>query len=189
MKFIEPYNPQWKIAFAELRRTLLYVLESLTGAIDIQHVGSTAVPGLYAKPILDIDIIIDNKALLKPASSLLEEAGYIAKGEQGIPGRFAFRQSAANVPYSSSSKNRQPHHLYICYEDCLALKNHLLFRDMLLQNPELVTQYSRLKQSLTDNLQITGNDYMTRKTGFIVSVLTAAGLSEQELAAIIDANT
>jgi GrpB-like predicted nucleotidyltransferase (UPF0157 family) len=80
-ELIEPYNPEWKTGFDNLKLALEQELKGFDCAI--QHVGSTAIPGLCAKPILDIDIIISNKALLDGISRSLENLGYKNKGEQG----------------------------------------------------------------------------------------------------------
>ncbi|MDX1908741.1 MAG: GrpB family protein [Bacteroidia bacterium] len=184
---IEPYNPQWKTEFDSLRGVLRHVLDGID--LDIQHVGSTAVPGLCAKPILDIDIIIQDKTLLDPISARLEKTGYLSKGDQGIPGRFAFRQISARTPQTDDRQQWQEHHLYLCFSDSLALHNHLLFRDALLGNPQLVMAYAQLKMKLIHDPHITRATYTKHKTDFIVSVLADMGLSAQDLRAITDANT
>ncbi len=176
--FIEPYKSEWKTEFDKLKRVLQNILEGFE--TDIQHVGSTAIAGMAAKPILDIDIIINNKALLKDIETRLEKNGYISKGEQGIPGRFAFKQAPGN--------NCQEHHLYVCYADSLALKNHLVFRDALLNDPKLAEQYSVLKMSLANEKGMTREKYTKLKTEFIISVLSSVGLDENEVKEIKQAN-
>jgi len=181
--FIQPYNPEWKTGFQHLKHVLETALNGLD--TDIQHVGSTAVPGLFAKPILDIDIIISNKSLFGELASRLEKIGYINKGEQGIPGRFAFRQrSPATIPETG-----MPHHLYVCFSDSLALKNHLVFRDALLNDKELAASYSALKKALIEERGMTREEYTKQKTAFIISALTALGLELHELNDIKGANS
>lgn len=189
IKFIEPYNPNWKTTFERIRQVIEAELTDLSPQFDIQHVGSTSIEGLYAKPILDIDIIIENNGLLKDISSRLEKIGYNSKGEQGIPGRFAFRQSSGFVPFTNERQPWQSHHLYVCYADSLALKNHILFRDALKSDKKLLKRYSELKKSLTDNLKITREEYSLKKTDFIISVLASAGLDERELEEITNTNS
>lgn len=184
--FIEPYNPNWKTEFEKLKDFLFIALDGLN--IDIQHVGSTAIPGLFSKPILDIDIIIDDKMLLDDISKKLEKIGYMNKGEQGIEGRFAFRQNFKHVKKKHDYKRWQEHHLYVCYSDSLALKNHLLFRDALLRDKKLVEQYSMLKTSLTKVKGMTREKYSEQKTDFIISVLSTLGLDKKELIEITTAN-
>ena len=185
-KFIEPHNSNWKIEFEKINQVIKAQLNGLE--IDIQHVGSTAISGLIAKPILDIDIIINNKNLLDDITQRLEKIGYISKGEQGIAGRFAFRQTSDDTPSTSPKQKWQPHHLYVCFADSLALKNHLLFRDALRKDIDLVEKYGQLKISLTDNLKITSEHYTTMKTEFIISVLATMEFEKEELSKIISAN-
>jgi GrpB-like predicted nucleotidyltransferase (UPF0157 family) len=184
---IEPYNPNWEIEFKKLSDVLATALNGLATAI--QHVGSTAIPGLIAKPVLDIDIIIDSKTLLDTITLRLEKLHYIAKGEQGVPGRFAFRQSNESTPLTGTVIKWQQHHLYVCYADSLALKNHLLFKEALLKDNTLIEEYAALKKSLLENAVITRAAYNVQKTDFILSVLAKAGLAPHELAAIKAANT
>lgn len=187
--FIEPYNPNWKTEFESIKQVIEAQFNDLRHHMNIQHIGSTSVHGLFAKPILDIDIIIDDKSLLQDIATRLEKIGYKSKGEQGVPGRFAFRQTSDVTPLTKSKKKWQSHHLYVCYADSLALKNHLLFRDTLRKDKDLLQEYSELKQSLTDDLKITREEYTTKKTDFIISVLAKAGLSEKELEQIKNINT
>jgi GrpB-like predicted nucleotidyltransferase (UPF0157 family) len=183
---VQPYNPEWKKEFEHLKQNLEALLSGLD--TDIQHVGSTSVPGLVAKPILDIDIIIQDKTLLDDITALLERAGYRNRGEQGIPGRFAFRQTDHFTPLTKTSKNWLTHHLYVCFSQSLALKNHLVFRDALLRDRELVDKYSQLKKALCEDHGMTREMYTKRKTDFIISVLTELGLDAKELNDIKDAN-
>lgn len=184
--FIEPHQAKWKIEFDQLKDVLLQVLEGFE--VDVQHVGSTAIPELFAKPILDIDIILNNKSLIKNIVGRLERIGYKSRGEQGIPGRFAFRQESERTPNIGKNKKWQEHHLYVCFLDNLALKNHLLFRDALLKDPKIVQEYSQLKISLTREIGMTRECYTKKKTDFIVSLLTSMGLDENELSEIKKAN-
>ncbi len=122
---ITTYNPAWKTAFENIAVVLKAAL--VDTPMDIQHVGSTAIPGLAAKPILDIDIIIHQKDLLHSIEKKLMAMSYFSKGMQGIKGRYAFRQSTPATPQNISGTLWMAHHLYVCYADSLALKNHLLF--------------------------------------------------------------
>ena len=184
---IEPYNPNWKIEFEEIREVYLRQLERLQVAIE--HVGSTSVPGLSAKPILDIDIIVKGKQFLPEITARLENLGYISEGELGIRGRFSFKQKNAFTPFVDSPKQWQSHHLYVCLADSLALRNHLLFRDTLKKSEDLIEKYTELKLALTDKREITREEYTKRKTDFIISVLAKAGLDESQLKEITNANS
>lgn len=187
--FIEKYDPKWKDEFQHIKQIISQQLNKICSEIDIQHIGSTSIEGLCAKPILDIDIIIVRKDLLQEITRVLEKIGYMNKGEQGIKGRFAFRQTSEYVPLTTDNKKKQSHHLYVCLSDSLALKNHILFRDALKNDNILVQQYSELKKALTDHHHITREKYNIQKTNFKISVLKSAGLSTIELEEITKANS
>ena len=186
--FLEPYNPQWKTEFETLKQALKNELSVINQHVVIEHIGSTSIPGLIAKSILDIDIIIENKSLLQEIEARLHTLGYLSRGEQGISGRFAFRQKSDQVPFTESKKTWQTHHLYVCYADSLALKNHIIFRDALKSDKGLLLQYSELKKSLTQDSRITREEYTIKKTKFILSVLAQAGLNAKELEEISNSN-
>lgn len=183
---LEPYNPQWKTEFEKLQQVLAIILKDIP--VTIEHIGSTAIPGMIAKPILDIDIIPEKEESLPFILKLLEEAGYISKGEQGVPGRFAFRQMNSFTPVASSGIEWMPHHLYVCFANSLALKNHLVFRDALLSDQTIANNYYQLKKKLLNEKGMTREVYNKRKTEFVLSVLACKGLTEEELIAIRKAN-
>lgn len=185
-ELLRPYDPNWHKEFLQLKKILETVFSDVK--IKIEHVGSTSIPGLISKPILDIDIIIDDRELLTICSNKLEKLGYINRGDQGIPGRVAFRQSTPNTPNSRSHNKWMSHHLYVCMTDSLALKNHLLFRNTLLLDSELVAQYSKLKKDLSEEPEMTREKYGIRKTQFILKVLEIAGLGSEDLDAIKESN-
>jgi GrpB-like predicted nucleotidyltransferase (UPF0157 family) len=183
---ISAYQTIWKDHFHKLS-TLFQELLS-TYPIEMHHVGSTSITGLWAKPILDIDIVIQDKSLLNAIITKLEKAGYEFRGDQGVPGRLAFKQTSLQVPFTKDNFIWQEHHLYVCFADALALKNHLLFKEALLNNPTLIDQYNQLKRSLVDDPSMTREIYTKRKTTFILSVLANCGLTEQEIKEIESAN-
>ena len=183
---IEQYNPAWKSGFDQLKQTLSSLLSGFI--IDIQHVGSTSIPGMVAKPVLDVDIIIGEESLLAGISACLENAGYTNRGDQGIPGRFAFRQQSVFTPETPDRQKWMEHHLYVCYADSLALKNHLLVRDALLQDAQLMTQYAGLKMQLASTPGMSREEYTRQKTTFILSVLQDLGINDDDLRQISDSN-
>ncbi len=129
-----PYNEKWKQDFIDIKTELSQALGEI--AISIEHVGSTSVEGLAAKPIIDIDVVVKNENLTD-AISALNKTGYIHEGDLGIPGREAFAYEG--------KEHLQKHHLYVCPEDSLELKRHLAFRDYLRTHPSSVEEYSRIK--------------------------------------------
>jgi GrpB-like predicted nucleotidyltransferase (UPF0157 family) len=171
-----PYNTDWPIWFEEISSP---IEEALKGAgATIEHVGSTSVPGLAAKPRIDIDIVIPNSNSLESCITKLSKFGYHHRGNLGVPGREAFR--CENPKY--------PHNLYLCVAGCEALKNHLTLRDHLRENPEDAKAYSTLKLQLAEKFRYDIDSYCEGKTDFIVSILSKHGFSDSSLASIQDIN-
>lgn len=179
--YLETYQNNWVTVFESLRSYYLILLEKYE--IEIHHVGSTSIPGLLSKPILDIDIVIHDKAQLRSVSDLLVAAGYLSKGDQGIEGRYAFKQTSPQVPITAEGRHWMQHHLYLCFHDSLALKNHLIFKQALLNESSLRQKYAALKESLVANHQMTRVDYTIKKTDFIIEVL-GNWMEEDELVII-----
>ena len=101
---VVPYDEKWKLRFEEIARELHAVLGELT--LSIEHVGSTSVPGLAAKPIIDIDVVIEDESKLKAVIGALAKIGYQYEGNLGIPGREAFGYEGKT--------HLMEHHLYVC---------------------------------------------------------------------------
>src|SRR6185295_14850887 len=130
------YDPGWPLVFDELRSQIWPVVEDI--ALAVEHVGSTSVPGLAAKPIIDISVVVSTDADIPAAIDQLATLGYAHRGNLGIEGREAF-----------DSPERLPrHHLYACPRDSFALANHLAVRDHLRTHPETAREYGELKKRL-----------------------------------------
>lgn len=143
---IEDYNPAWPQGFNELKLTIETALPNLF--LSIEHVGSTSVPGLSAKPIIDLDIVIEDSSLFPQVSKNLEKLGYYYEGNLGIEGREAFARSDEYVPWIENNRVWMEHHLYVCPKDSKELKRHLAFRDYLRENPRAAYDYEQLKRKL-----------------------------------------
>ena len=178
---LEDYSPQWKLQFEQLTEVYKKHLDGLV--LSIEHVGSTAVPGLCAKPVIDIDIVVESLSQVTQVIPHLVELGYEYLGEVAIPERFVFRQTSKHVPYDGSGRSWQKHHLYCCIKDCAALRNHLLLRDALLMDQSLAFAYAVLKRSLADSTS-NMDEYVMGKTSFIAEVLAKGGMSSKEILAI-----
>lgn len=186
---IEDYNPQWKLQFQALQSYLQQHLEGLF--LSIEHVGSTAVEGLAAKPIIDLDIIIEQSdEKLQLIIQKLEEVGYQHRGDLGIEGRHAFKRISDKVPFQKqdSPHSWQNHHLYVCKEGITSLNNHLILRNHLRKNAQSRTEYGALKKYLAANYPHDIDMYVELKTAFIVAILTREGLSKAEVEGIIQQN-
>ena len=177
------YNPKWAIQFENLR----YVLNEKLGDIilNIEHVGSTSVPGLKAKPIIDIDIVIeDPRNSLDQVVFRLNELGYNHLGDLGVSGREAFRGIDQTIPKTESKRNWPRHNLYVCTNGCMALNNHIMLRDYLREHPEAVVKYGNLKTRLSEKYPYDIDAYISGKTNFIVSSLRKMGMKEHEIKVI-----
>lgn len=173
---IEEYNELWPGYFQEIRERLWPAIKDL--ATGIEHIGSTSVPGLAAKPIIDIDIIASQDGLSRVIQQL-QKLGYEHLGDLGINSREAFRSPPGPIQ----------HHLYVCLEGCLALRNHVTLRDHLRKNPTARQEYSAIKKSLAFHFGHSGDEYTQRKTEYIVSVLKAEGFEPEHIEAIHMMNT
>lgn len=129
-----PYNEKWKEDFENIKIELIKAIGDI--AISIEHVGSTSVEGLAAKPIIDIDVVV-KKENLPNAIKMLEGIGYKHEGNLGIEEREAFTYEG--------KEHLQEHHLYVCPEDSKELKRHLAFRDYLRSHKYAVEQYGKIK--------------------------------------------
>ena len=131
-----PYDEAWKEDFIKIEAELKDALGDL--AVSIEHVGSTSVPGLSAKPIIDIDVVIKDYSVFDAVVSAFAGIGYRHEGDLGIPGREAFKYEG--------KEHLRKHHLYVCTQDSAELKRHIAFRDHLRTHPEAVLEYSRIKE-------------------------------------------
>lgn len=165
---IERHNPEWEKTFRCLSSIYQKKLGSLI--LSIEHVGSTSVKGLSAKPIIDIDIVIQNNHLLPPVIKGLEELGYYHEGDLGIKNREAFARTNQNVPKDNEGTIWMAHHLYVCLQNSEELKRHLIFRDYLRQNLDAAHAYESLKKELARSTN-DRESYTRGKGDFIESIL------------------
>jgi GrpB-like predicted nucleotidyltransferase (UPF0157 family) len=159
---IADYDASWPATFAVLRDRVASVLGAL--ALRIDHVGSTAVPGLPAKPIIDLDVVIACLERLPEVVARLETLGYWHEGDLGVPGREAFISPAA----------APAHHLYVCPADSEELARHLAFRDYLRDHRDRVSAYAKLKRSLAQQFRTDRDAYAQGKSTFVEQTLAAA---------------
>lgn len=141
---IQAYQESWVEDFHQIKKVLELTLVHLD--ISIEHVGSTSVPLLAAKPIIDIDIILGEQGTLEEVKNRLAPIGYYHNGDQGIPNREAFKRVEMTAPHSVLDSIA--HHLYVCPKDSEELHRHILFRDYLRANEEARLQYQQLKYTI-----------------------------------------
>ena len=163
---VSPYDAAWADDFQKIKGELDSVLKGLV--LSIEHVGSTSVPGLSAKPIIDIDVVIKDEAALPPVIEALQSIGYQHNGDQGIKGREAF-------DYEGKEQLRK-HHLYVCAADSSELKRHMTFRDYLRSDPEAVRGYSRVKEEGAALYPFDIDGYIAYKSPFIEQIYKKLGI-------------
>ena len=162
---VEKWNPKWKDEFekivASLGKDIIY------NSIKIEHVGSTSVEGLSAKPIIDLDIVIENDKF-EIIKRLLNDKGYKHEGNLGIEGREAFSYSG--------KEELMTHHLYVCPKDSKELFKHITFRDFLKNNPALASEYSKVKEQAAVLYPDDIDKYMEFKSEIIEKIYKRCGL-------------
>jgi len=156
------YDPAWPELFEALAARALAALGDV--ALRADHVGSTAVPGLAAKPIVDLDVVVAGPGDVRTAVGRLATIGYVHRGDLGIPGREAFRPPDGDPP----------HHLYVVVDGNLAHRRHLALRDHLRADPDAAERYATLKRRLADRHRYDVDAYTEAKDEFIVPVLAVA---------------
>lgn len=142
---IQEYNPMWKNDFETISKVLNKTLSN--HIISIEHIGSTSVPHLAAKPIIDIDIIHDKNADFEVIRKGLESIGYFHNGNQGIENREVFKR---NNLIKNEVLDKITHHLYVCPNDSEELQKHILFRDYLRSDKSARVQYQKLKYEIAE---------------------------------------
>lgn len=153
------YDPRWPAVFLELGNHLRSCLGDLDAIIE--HIGSTAVPGIAAKPIIDIDVAVAVEADIAIAIKRIETLGYVHEGNLGIPGREAMQAPQASPP----------HHLYVCSQRGREFRRHLAFRDQLRCHPETAQSYVAVKKTAATQFRDNRTEYTNAKSEFIERVL------------------
>jgi GrpB-like predicted nucleotidyltransferase (UPF0157 family) len=167
---VVPYDPAWPATFEALREVYVAALGGIAAAVE--HVGSTSVPNLAAKPIIDIDVVIPSIVDVAEAVRRLGVLGYRHQGDLGVPGREAFtRDGARDVPRSGRGRLWPDHHLYLCAAGSRELRRHLEFRDALRADPIAAASYGALKIALAAKFRDDRERYTDGKTDFIEGIL------------------
>lgn len=151
-----PHNPRWKELFRDEAEQIGQALGD--EAVAIHHIGSTAIPGISAKPILDILIEVKDIRKVNTMNPRMEALGYKSLGEYGIPGRRFF--------VKGGDENRS-HHVHIFQQGDPEVERHLNFRDFLTCHPVEALEYSRLKEDLARQFPTDIGGYMEGKNGMI----------------------
>jgi GrpB-like predicted nucleotidyltransferase (UPF0157 family) len=170
------YDPAWPQEFEALRARVWPAVSDV--ALRIEHVGSTSVPGLAAKPIIDMTVVVPSRDQVPAAIDRLASIGYVHRGNLGIDDREAFDHPAA----------LRRHNLYVCPEGTIGIVNQVAVRDHLRMHPEAAERYATLKKQLAGEHPNDIEAYVFGKTDFVLGVLRTAGLSAEQLAEIEEDN-
>lgn len=170
---VTDHDPAWAGQFARLRG----VYEAALGVagvpfLAVEHVGSTAVPGLAAKPVIDVDIVVA-AGDVAAASQVLVGLGFTPRGEHGVPQRWAFR-APDDLP---------PTHTYVVVDGSLALRNHLVVREILRVDAGLRAEYAAVKRDLAARCEDV-DAYVMGRSAVLQRVLAAGGLTADERRAV-----
>ena len=163
------YDLAWPAQFAALAARV-HTAFADGPLLAIEHVGSTAVVGLAAKPIIDMVVILPTLDALPDAVDRLASLGYIHEGNGGVPGRESFRWPSGEPR----------HHLYVCACDCPEYRRHIAFRNYLRQHLDTAQAYAALKRDLAARFRDDRAAYSTGKTEFVEATLAqAAGIGSR----------
>ena len=163
-----PYDSAWKAAFEEIRKEIEQAAGDLI--VDVEHVGSTSVEGMSAKPCIDLDVVIPDHTVFDAVADRLKAIGYFHEGDLGIKGREAFRYSG--------KPHLLTHHLYVCPRDSRELHRHVTFRNFLRSHPEAVKQYSTVKETAARLFPDDIDRYMAYKAPCIQALYAQCGLTD-----------
>jgi len=154
---VVPHDPNWRSAFETESEQIALALRD--NVVAIHHIGSTAIPQIHAKPIIDMLVEVKDITKIDVQSSALEALGYEAMGELGISGRRYFRKG--------NEAGIRTHHLHGFEVNSAQIERHLAFRDYMISHPEEAQQYSELKRDLANKYHDNIQGYMDGKDGFI----------------------
>ena len=160
------YDEAWKTAFEEIKNEIEAAIGDLI--LGVEHVGSTSVVGLSAKPCIDIDVIIKDYSAFGEVVSKLGAVGYIHEGDLGIKDREAFKY--ADKPHLMT------HHLYVCPQYSEELRRHITFREFLRHDPEAVKEYSLVKEKAAELYPNDIDQYIEYKSSCIEELYKKCGL-------------
>jgi GrpB-like predicted nucleotidyltransferase (UPF0157 family) len=154
---VVPPDPSWVAQFQHEAKRIRGAFGEQR--IEIRHIGSTAINGIHAKPIIDILLTVEDLSVVDHGIVAMQALGYEAQGEFGIPGRRYFRKNDSN--------GTRTHHVHSFVHDSDAAKRHLAFRDYMNAHPNIAQEYSSLKQRLAREFPTDMEAYMDGKDAFI----------------------
>ncbi|HEX8720287.1 MAG TPA: GrpB family protein [Pyrinomonadaceae bacterium] len=157
---VVPHDPRWRDAFeAEAERVAAALGENV---VAVHHIGSTAIPGAYAKPVIDLLVEVRDVTAVDGRSPEMESLGYEVMGEYGIPGRRYFRKD--------NREGIRTHHVHAFEAGSAEAERHLAFRDYMIAHPPDAQRYGELKRRLAGQHPQSMDAYMDGKDGFVKEI-------------------
>ncbi len=153
---VVPYRPEWKNQAQEEAARVTKAMGS--NILAVHHIGSTAIPGIKAKPIIDLMVEVRDILEVDRANATMIGLGYEPRGEYGIPGRRYFVRREGE---------RDTHHVHMYQQAHPEIVRHLNFQEYMVAHPQDAQAYSRLKEQLAQSFRYDPDNYTDSKTGFI----------------------
>ncbi|GAA0713104.1 GrpB family protein [Paraclostridium ghonii] len=152
------YNPDWKAEFIKEAKDIYKIMGK--EVVKVHHIGSTSIPGIDAKPVIDILVEVKNIENVDLYNESLKSLGYIAKGEYCIPNRRFFLKGIY----------KRTHHIHVFESGNSEIKRHINFRDYMIQHPEEAKQYAELKKELAKTFRYDIEGYCNGKDAFVKGI-------------------
>lgn len=149
------YNPDWPQVFAAAVNEIKSILKE--NCVQIHHIGSTAIPNIYAKPIVDVLPVVKDISNIDSLSHEFEKLSYVCMGEYGIPGRRFYWKS----------KTKRTHNIHLFEQGAPEIRRHLLFRDFMIAHQDYAQAYSLVKRSLAGVFSQDIENYVNGKSSFV----------------------
>lgn len=156
---VVPFTTNWARRYREAAEELCALLGD--ELLAVEHIGSTAIPNMSAKPIIDILVVVRNIEAVDAFNPAFEAAGYLPRGEYGIPGRRFFIRG---------SENQRTRHVHIFQQGSPQIERHLAFRDYMITHPEEAAAYAQLKETLAQRFPQDIDGYIAGKDAFIKEI-------------------
>ena len=163
---VVPYDEKWESSFVEIKNEIEASIGDMI--LGTEHVGSTSVKGMAAKPCIDIDVVIKDYSVFDEVVKKLAAIGYIHEGNLGIKDREAFKYT--------DKPHLMTHHLYVCPQYSEELNRHVVFRDFLRRNAEAVKKYSSVKEKAAELFPDSIDKYIEYKAPCIEELYYMCGL-------------
>ena len=165
---LEPHNPSWSAQFQEETLSIRTILG--INCDNIYHIGSTSIPNIYAKPVIDILVVVNNLSTVDVLHPAFERLGYACMGKYGIPGRR----------YYWKDKIQHTHHIHLFKKDHPEIARYLAFKEYMLQHPNTAQAYSWIKRCLAKQFPTDIEAYVNGKESFVRMINHQTGCAQKD---------